>query len=91
MSYLPRGILAEFPERSIQERWFSPNSRVPSFSGGLGECTVTKVSCRDGDQVGRYCDRLIVSICYEVLAYDFSIVRQAIGRRADTNCGQQHR
>ena len=90
-SCLPRGILAEFPERSIQERWFSPNPGVPGFSGRLGECTVTKVSCRDGDQIGRYCNRLIVSICHEILAYDFPIVRGAIRRRADTDCGKQYR
>jgi len=89
--HLPRSIFAELPERSIQERGFSPNSGAPGFSRGLGECTVTEVSCRDSDQVGRYCDRLVVPVRHEILAYDFPIVRRTVGRRADADGGKQYR
>ena len=88
--HLPRSIFAELPERSIQERGFSPNPGAPGFSRGLGECTVTEVSCRDCDQVGRYCDRLVISVRHEILAYDFPIVRRAVGRRTDTDSGKQY-
>ena len=91
MHCLPRSILAELPERGIQERWFSPNPRVPGFPGRLGECTVTEVPCRDSDQVGRYCDRLVVFIRHRIHTYDFPVVRRAIGRWTDADRGQQHR
>jgi len=89
--HLPRSIFAELPERGIQERRFSPNPGAPGFSRGLGECTVTEVSRRDSNQVGRYCDRLVVPVSHEVFAYDFPIVGRAVGRRADTDSGKQCR
>ena len=89
--YLPCGIFAEFPERSVHERGFSPDPGAPGFPRGFSECTVTEVSRRDSDQVGRYRHRLVIPVRHELLAYNFPIVRRAISRRTDADSGKQHR
>jgi hypothetical protein len=79
MRYLPRCIFAELPEGSIHEGGFGPNSRAPGFPHGLGEWTITEVSRRDCNQVGGYCDRLVVGVSDEILTYNFPVVGWPIG------------
>lgn len=89
MYHLLRSILTKLPERGAHQGRFSPNPRTPGFFGGLGECAITKIPRRNGDQIGRYCDRLVVLVSHKILAYDFPVVGWTIGRGTDTDRRQQ--